>query len=121
MLLIALSLLGLYLLYRVIFERKLFRLGTCSDMNKLRKALYEYANKYEYEGKMLHTGAFALVDDYRMSSWHHKNKRYYIFLFDENKIWYCSVKTRRKGTFPSLVHHWIIRRGVKKIIRRLNY
>lgn len=107
-----------YVLFRLATERKLYKITTGATAEKNRQFLDAYAKEFHYEIHHPSRKCVVLADDASQMEGQLLVCRYYIFLLEDSQLYFCSYKFHHRLRTPSLFHHWIILRDIKKRIRK---
>lgn len=107
-----------YVLIRIFTEKKLVRINSSSGTKENFEFLISYAAEYHYELRRSSRNCVVIADNNSPIEGRNDLYTYYIFLLKENSLYYCTVRSGLRANLPSLIHHWVILRDVRKRIRK---
>lgn len=107
-----------YVIVRIITEKKLVRINSSSGTKENFELLISYAAEYHYDLRRSSRDCVVMADNNSPVEGRIDLNTYYIFLLKENCLYYCTIKSSSRADLPSLIHHWIILRDIRKRIRK---
>lgn len=107
-----------YVLIRIITEKKLVRINSSSGTKENFELLISYAAEYHYDLRRSSRDCVVMADNNSPVEGRIDLNAYYIFLLKENCLYYCTIKSMSRANLPSLIHHWVILRDIRKRIRK---